>query len=330
MIKTFIILFFLLPNFVMAAVILRDNFEYTVNRNDSDKSAFVSSGGWTGVKSEPSENGNGFLYTTTSIDGFSGTFPGATSSRVLMMEAVPLSEGYQTDFYLQFGDASVADLIPGNVWFQFWIYIQQYGDQYSRFCRDQGKFLYPCNGSYGCQTGHWIWQIWTASVGIYDVELDNDDGVYPILHDAGGSTPRSVVSYESTNKVGNNITNDYLHPNKWYLVKLRFDTSVTNSIYQMWVREQGSSAWVQWANWTGGQDGLTFTTSTLGGHSILKMPTTWGKVNCPDNEGDCYDAWVLLDDFVMAEAESDLPTYTDGANEQTLSGGIDIKGGKLE
>ena len=61
--------------------------------------------------------------------GYSGSFPGIDSTRVLAIEARPGSLGSQTDFYLQFGDENAPQgSVPADVWFQFWIYPNYYDD----------------------------------------------------------------------------------------------------------------------------------------------------------------------------------------------------------
>lgn len=331
MIKILFIFFLLLANFAYAEIVLRDNFEYTVTKTDASKQTAFIAAGWTAVKDEvggSDPGGSGYIYTVSSIDGFNGNFPGSASTKVLMLESLPATFQMQTDFYLQFGDNTNSSLIPGDVWFQFWIYLQNYGTQVSGVVDAQQKFLYPCNGSYGCHTGHWIWHFGTTAYPTLGSDIGYQNGLRWHLQQPSGWT---TISYDGNGQVGNNVNDVYVQPNKWYLVKIHFDTSTTNGTYQLWMREQGVAEFTQLANWVGGQDGFTMSTTTenLGGHGILKMPTTWGQSTCGSG-GECYDAWVLLDDFVIAESESDLPTYTDGATNQTISGGVDLKGASLQ
>lgn len=126
-----------------AAVIIQDDFEYAVGRDDADKTAFLTTGPWTVIKSRPTDEGAyGFTYTTTSIPGFSGSFPGTNSTRVLVSEHLPGTYSWgQSDTYLSFYTTGGSPVIPATFYIQFWVYFQYYGDELSEFRR--GKFLYP-------------------------------------------------------------------------------------------------------------------------------------------------------------------------------------------
>ena len=115
-----------------ARVVFMDRFEYAVGRSDPNAAQLFIQNGWSHAKTQQSANARGYLHTVTSIPGFSGAFPGTNSSRVLAIEALPGTLNGQTDFYLQLGNGESAasdDYIPGDVWFQFWIYPQNYGKQ---------------------------------------------------------------------------------------------------------------------------------------------------------------------------------------------------------
>jgi len=74
-------------------LILFDDFEYSVSRSlGTDCSNFFDIGGWDYVKAEnciQHASGKGYLYTTNSIPGYSGQFPGTSSSNVLALVGLP-------------------------------------------------------------------------------------------------------------------------------------------------------------------------------------------------------------------------------------------------
>jgi len=137
-------------------LIFCDGFEYEVKRDErNERPTFITQGKWSGVKSQNSRGkGLGYLYTVDRIPGYAGPFPGRNSKRVLAIEARSKTFHNQTDFYLQYGNGrGPADQIPGNVWFQFWLYVNYYDDPQDR--EDQlsgfggGKFIYPSvDGNY--------------------------------------------------------------------------------------------------------------------------------------------------------------------------------------
>jgi len=307
-------------------LIFFDNFEYDVGRNDPNAATlFQQQGLWTGAKTEykpdlliPDADGaNGFLYTTTSIPGYSGGFPGGTSSRVLVMEARPGTEGNQTDFYLEYGDGenpAYDNTIPGNVWFQFWIYINNYGDQMSRVDA-RNKFIYPCNGSYPCQTGKWLISLVDSSYVPHWLSLGSPsrDGAF-FMNAANTSagiavvTNTNTVSYDDRYKLGHTDISERVATNRWTLVKIHVDTSTPSARYEAWMRPLGGG-WTKVVEWIDGvTPGFTWTMSAVhvGGHRTFRMPTTMGRAN-----GSGYDSWYYMDDFAMAVSEAALPQYFD-------------------
>jgi hypothetical protein len=303
---------------IRARVIFMDRFEYAVGRDDQDKTPFLSAG-WSGVKSEP-ERGNGYLYTVTSIPGFSGSFPGTNSSRVLVIEARAATMNGQPDFYLQLGNENVAETIPGNVWFQFWIYPQDYGSQRS-LRSSRNKFLYVTNDNYPSHSHKWMIE---EKCGTGAPNFDTPDGCpsarpwLTLRQTDGVSTinyagPGSDDPNARTDELGMQNTQESLVTNRWTLVKMHFDTSTTAGRWQVWLKPQGGN-WVQTANWQHGVNGLTWTipSSQVGGHRMLRMPTTAGGTVAP-----WYDYWYYMDDFVMATTEADLPVYSGGGGSTT-------------
>jgi hypothetical protein len=294
-----------------------DNFEYTVDRNDVNAAnLFRQQGGWAAVKTEQSgePGANGYLYTVASIPGYTGAFPGGGSSRVLAMEALPYSQLFQTDFYLQYGDgenATYNEAIPGNVWFQFWIYINHTGDQLSRI--SEGKFIYPCNTAYPCHSNKWLLTTggWSA-LPLYqslgeptngDIFLNN-----PVSLDTTAVTNANFPSWDAW-KLGQTNTSEYMAANRWTLVKIHLDTSTQSGRYEAWMRHAGS-AWIKVVEWIDGVTPAGFTwrinADQVGGHRVIRMPSTIGSAN---PAGQNYDAWFYMDDFAIARSEAGLPVY---------------------
>ncbi|MCK4816889.1 hypothetical protein KA005_14055, partial [bacterium] len=88
------------------------------------------------------------------------------------------------------------------------------------------------------------------------------------------------------------------------LVKVHLDTSTSSGRFESWLKPLGGD-WVKVVDWVDGQNGLSWTVASPGGHRVFRMPTTIGRAT----RTDLYDSWMYLDDFTMANSESDLPVY---------------------
>ena len=299
-------------------LILFDKFEYPVDRNDPDSaSIFQQKGKWTSVKTRQSGGrGNGYLYTVNQIPGYSGTFPGGNSRRVLAMEALPGSLDGQTDFYLQYGDGESAaydNAIPGNVWFQFWIYINYHGNQLSQL--DGGnKFIYPCNATYPCGTGKWILSFGSDSYLPHYQSLGRSSkkGAYLVniaqVHSKAAEITNKRFQEWDRWKLGQTNTSQYMKTNRWTLVKIHLDTSTTSGAYEVWMKPLGG-AWTKTTEWISGvTPGFNWSIHSehVGGHRVIRMPTTIGS-GTPDRPR--WDSWIYLDDFTIARSEAGLPVY---------------------
>ena len=294
--------------------IIFDRFEYAVDRNVTDKATSFRAAGWSGVKSEPFQNGNGWLYTVTSIPGFSGPFPGG-GSRVLAMEARPATEGFQTDFYLSLGGSENA--VPGDVWFQFWLYPQNSGTQQSRWS-NRNKFLYVTREGYPSHNHNWMlsdsnytynplnstpWG--TPSSGQFVWQLASASGGSSLQYTGPGSDP------SRTDIVGPQTVSEWMRPNRWTLVKMHFNTNGDQGVWEMWLRAYGTPTWTKVADWKGGvTPGFQWKipSGQRGGHRELRMPTTVGNANPASPQ---YEYWLYMDDFAMATSEGALRVYSD-------------------
>lgn len=306
-----IIVLLLLPLRAAGEVIIRDNFEYAVDRDTSDKSAFVSTGGWTGWKSRPRDTGAaGFTYTTTSIPGFVGAFPGTSSTRVLCSEHLPDTYGVeQSDTYLHFwGAGSGNQKIPPTFYVQFWIYFQYYGDQLSRFTA--GKFIYPCGDDVSggtCTTAHvdWLVIFREAFAGApLESSVPAEAGHVYLWTDTQGMADYAYPGVEDANhwKLGPNQVNAataQFQPNTWYLVRMYYDFSTNNPTHKMWRRTAAESEFTLLTDYVDGTTQyLTWTPYTTSGYFGINLM-----------EMNYDDAWFYMDDFVIATTEADLPTY---------------------
>ena len=308
-----------------------DDFNYAVNREDAGglrdpnglASARFLARGWSSVKREPTDTAGGFIYTTTSIPGYSGRMPGLSGSgRVLALEGRPTSVAYprnglnQTDFYLQYGGASSTS-VPSNIWYQFWFYINDYGTQQSRWGSNT-KLIYPSpNGSYGVPTGQlaYLIQLGSSSYetdGSMPLTLPYNASRY-ITNRAENWADFQRASEYPTNrsKLGPNVNRNaaVLAPNRWHLIKIHIDHSGPQGTYEMWTRQMGGS-WQKLAEWIGGVT-PNFLYPTIeaqrAGLQTVRIPTTWGTASSSDTTN--YDAWTYMADFAISRRESDLPTY---------------------
>jgi len=294
-------------------VLFYDDFEYNVSRDGSDltinKSTFLSAG-WSNVKGINLTGGhNGYIYTVTSIPGYAGPFPGRGSNSVLAIEGRAGLFSSQTDFYLQFGDIDNSDEnVPGDVWYQFWMYTNDYGDQRSRFS-NRDKLIYPCRGQYSCnvQNNYLLYAgsgsnapYWTDSLGGPGATAER----YFVLHGNVPSPPQMSVPNEPYAKLGHNLDTYHLVPNQWQLVKLHFDTSGPQGTFEVWIKPLGGE-FIKVAEWISGQNGFTWNVLSPGGHKMFRMPTTLPGAN----NTQFYDSWVYMDDFALAASEDELPQY---------------------
>lgn len=302
-----------------AALVFIDRFEYDVSRTNPNAVDLFRQQGWATAKTQqsPSNGANGYLYTVTSIPGYSGPLPGNNSSRVLAIEALPGTLQGQTDFYLQLGTGQVQNAIPGDVWIQFWLYPQDSGSQRSRYTSN--KFFYVCKDAYPCHSHTWMLiqgaQNFHASNSFPYGETAAGNFMWAAASSAGASN----ISYAgpgadvyASSSLGHNRSPMGMERNRWTLVKMHFNTTRTSgNSWEMWMRTYGGN-WTKTAEWIGGvTPGFTWNipSGSVGGHASMRMPTTVGR---PDNQW--YDYWMYMDDFAMATMESDLPTYTDGGS----------------
>lgn len=322
-------LVFLVSRVSVAEILVQDAFEYDAPRQGTGADIMQAPAGpWTRVKANNmtgSPYACGYLYTTTTIPGYSGPFPGVNSNRVLCSEHLPSTldcdqgapgacaggRWLQSDTYFGYG-ASGSRALPADLWIQFWMYPQHHVSQPSRFYR--GKFLYACGEDTffsTCPNGGMDW------LGIFKDDqsyatffetAQTDGNLYYAITTAGHATYDDGIN-EPAVELGHNQTagGGVFLANTWYLVKMNYNmTNPTTPMFRMWVRTPGETQWTTYANYVGGTTNhLTWQAAYPNGQywmSILQM-------------NDCYDMWMYFDDFVIADAETDLPTY--GLADQT-------------
>jgi len=304
-----------------------DDFEYTVDKTTGAadptgvNNPFTREGQWTRVKAiNISGSHNGYLYTVdripgydSGIPGYNTAFPGIGSNRVLAIEALPVSLGSQTDFYLQYGEENAdTNTVPANVWFQFWIYPNYYddpnnvNDQLSTY-EERFKFIYPCNGPYPCTNSHWLNTLGFTTAEPYWGNNDNRQ-LFMTTEDThvtvNAGAYSSSIDYQlapdyNQFKIGQTNISENIVPNRWTLVKIHYDTSGRSGTFEAWLKPLGGE-WVKVAEWIDGRTpNFSWTVNSPGGHRVFRIPTTL----------DQGDSWIYLDDFTMATSESALPTY---------------------
>ena len=336
--QLFAILILLIALPAHSEVILQDNFEYAVARTGTAADAFASTGPWGGVKADNATNSSaaGIFSTETSIPGFTGSFPGTNSTRVLRLHIYPNTAGYQSSANLNYGGGVIGnDDIPATVYIQHWIYINNdSGSGETSTFSARNKWLYPCDGSYGCSNdaddngNKWMVQSGPGFVGgsggdNYMGFGTRDDTAY----DTDSSVGRPWLSVEHTpsdsyeEKLYQNLDHTtYVTPNSWFLVKFRFSTGASSgNIYEAWIAPQGGSFTKVAEFIPGTTDNFTWNLESgyPGGHSIIAFPSTFPGGASPPY----YDSWIYIDDFIIATEESDLPTYGDTSGASVRVGG---------
>ncbi len=296
-------------------VIFYDDFDYAVSRNSADlateRAKFIANG-WSGAKAVNLTGSHaGYLYTVNRIPGYSGGFPGRNSTRVLAFEAKPDTFGSQTDFYLQYGFNG--QTIPADVWFQFWMYINNYDDptdqedQMSRFGR-KGKILYPTKSGYPSNNGLWMLGCCATNYGpLFDDVGDAATSMY--MHLADLQYLQFNDGNTSSYKVGQTDLSERFTPNHWMLVKTHIDTSTTSGKFEQWIKPMNGN-WTKTADW---EDGVSadfswqIPASEVGGHVAVRLGTTFNT--CREDLTQQCNFWLYFDDFSMANSEDTLPVY---------------------
>lgn len=294
-------------------VVFFDDFNYVVNKLDSadTKIARFTAAGWTGVKDEVTRPGgaNGYMYTRADAPGCGS----APNGRMLTMEGLPRTLGFQTDFYLQLGSGNAGD-IPARTYIQFDLCVGRAGAEMSDIASVHDKLLYPLFGSrdsYPMATldNAWLQSMSSSAYRGSAMIAQPEPGAFTFMNNAtaGPNGPRAVISNQvdsgSASLMTPNVGDPWILPNRWYTVRFLFDVSGTQGIYRVWVARLGQPLALI-TDFTGGvTPGFTYTTAPLDrlGAKYLRIPTTWGTVN-----GGGPDRWINIDNLRLAPSEEGL------------------------
>jgi hypothetical protein len=200
----------------------------------------------------------GWFYTVTEIPGYVGDFPEG-AGRVLCVETSPSLQGdlWQADPSLVFFNDLTPGNLPANVWLQWWQYNCRSGVQQTDFdVRD--KTFYVSNGSEtpaaNYPSNNFPWLVLQGAGGFNHNpppnDVDNYIGVQAqraeVPHDPGIDPAGGVKMPQNLN------TGPLMLPNTFTQVRLHFDTSGAQGIYELWARPRGTPTFTKYAEWIGG------------------------------------------------------------------------------
>jgi len=281
-----------------AGIVFRDDFEYVADRNATNVEIPFRAAGWIDVKANNSHFGRGAGYIYTLHDPM-------RQSRVMALEAHPPAgtpPSNQTDYWTGLGtENSALGTLPANVWFQFRMYVAP-GSLW-----DSSKWIYPCRTYYPCTTGNFSWLL-GVRYGNARTGRDNDGEVLApaggwFFLVRGGGALNGYASPWNADKLFENLTQEPFLPGVWYDVRVHFDMSGAQGVYELWARRAGQSTWTKRAEWIGGVttiNGALFTwplsDADRSGHRQWRMPTTTNA----------YASTTYLDDFIVATSVESL------------------------
>jgi hypothetical protein len=271
---------FTAPVTAAQSAIFFDSFEYVVERNPAtlpqNGSAFVTSGGWSYNKAvNLTGSWQGYVYTE---------FNAARGGRVMVAE-VP-NASYQTDHYVAYDHGSA---MPANVWMRF----KMYTDPASNFSANMddpnitgSKFIYSSiDGGYPVSGGA---QLWMGSIGrvntSHGTNLAPANGSFYL--DCASRADGSEAYYSAT--TGNptlmchNVTQMYLPGGTWLEIKLHYDMSGAQGIYEMWARTVGAATWTKYSEWIGGVTPnfvWPLSAARRVGNRAIRTPSDFGRGN---------------------------------------------------
>lgn len=299
--------------------IFLDDFDYAVGRTDSaaSKDAAFAAAGWGECKDEMQSAGaNGWIYTTTSIEG-QANLPWA--GRALAMEAQPVTEGAQTDYYITYGAQSEpVGTVPPEMWIRFgFIFQSDAGSGKESTIYNRIKFLYPSTSTnHTAGAGEYGWLFMIGHRGYEDIRSSGVPGTFPTdeiflacMTDTGAD---GTVGGDNTNsadyptnrfKLYQNLNNSVkILPNVPAVVTIHIDMSGEQGILEAWI--DGTKV----MEWIGGvTSGFTWTTPTgvRGGWRMLNMPTTEPGANIAVGSAE-GDNWKYIQRFQVASSEAFL------------------------
>jgi len=307
-----------------------DDFDYTVTNSTAqaaaNKAAFLGAG-WVAVRTDnlgfgvmdgsQAELPHGEIYSVVPADipGHSGAFPGSVQ-KAMLFHSKALADSAQTDFFLQYGGS--LGTIPANVYFQFWIYVVRSGAWQTDF-HGREKFIYPTRNTYpatiGNNGGHWLFELAKNSFNPNNVEAAGAGECYLLSYDSTivSSTPvfddATAIANGTQSYLGQTASaSRFLVPNEWIEVRIHYDTSGANGVFEVWTRRVGQ-AWSKITEWIGGvTPNFTWAIDAAfrDGHAAFQMPSTMPG---PGSTTPAYNAWWAMQDFAIATSEANLPKY---------------------
>lgn len=297
--------------------IFLDTFEYAVSRSEAAASKLASfeAAGWGEYKDEISSAGaNGWIYTVESIAG-QAILP--WSGRALALNAMPVTEGAQTDYYLTFGSqSSDVGIVPPEMWIRFgFIFQSDVADGKVSTIYNRIKFLYPSTSTnHTAGAGEYGWLFMIGSRGYEEVRSSGVPSSFPTneiflacMTDTGAD---GTVGGDNTNsadyptnrfKLYQNLNNSVkILPNVPAVVTIHIDMSGEQGILEAWIDSTKVMEWIG-----GVTSGFTWTTPTgvRGGWRMMNMPTTEPGANIPVGSAE-GDNWKYLQRFQIASSEN--------------------------
>lgn len=120
------------------------DFNVAMGRTDSSasKTTAIQGIGFNGIQDNSFGVYGGYLYTTTSITGYTGDIPN-NSGRVLVIESTAATDNGQADIWVELGDGDgLRDDFPADFWCDMWI-MEADGANYAQLDMGRIKWLYP-------------------------------------------------------------------------------------------------------------------------------------------------------------------------------------------
>jgi hypothetical protein len=339
LLSIFLILFW--AGTVNAAIIFQDGFEHAgASQQDFLNAGWGNFKEWAGHITTVTQSA--FQTSTGNSLALPGTIGG--NNRVCKFSLHAGQDQTQTDTYLSVQDGT-ANYIPKNIWIQFWVYFNRYGSEMSKWMNHH-KMLYPGHSDNYTSSSH-PWLITYGTMAGLDGDLNGyepfGDPVqsqyygYANVYDwseTGGTQNADLITVYSTygnwNKVSPSGLFRNIRPNCWTLIKLHIDyTTANQGIFGLWLKEYHTSP-----RWNGFYElilnnavryDLVDGVDTTAMHHILLYFQTPGTADPIYN-----DAYVYVDDFILATTEADLPTYDGISPSPPVLQGVKISGGKVQ
>ena len=295
-----------------------DDFGYELNRvqGSATKNSIVQARGWWFLSdSNTVADKRGYIYTVDAPPNYVGNLPNP-SARCLAIEMLgsggsPGGIG-QEDVFLQYGRGEAApnrEEVPGNVWFQFWIYNYWESGVFESGYNNQDKFIYPTLSGYPAHP-NWLFHGSNQNSFIPHFNASADNSTYYPFNQLFGSNMAGLESWDQSRYGPSPAPNGEIGRNEWVCIRFHVDTSGPQGTYEQWIRKLGEPSFTKVAEYIGGVTpgftwGIPDTGGTFGpvrgGHTAFRVPV--------NNSSPYRNSLRYMQDFAMATSESDLPVY---------------------